>query len=372
MKILISGLMVLMASSVSALELNLGLHREDGKDKPVILIYVSNDRIAPVNSSKMTRISSYLSETFVGRNPRHYLSNEKVLSDADLEFYGKLPAADKTFLKELSENALTATSETATFRESRAIRKAMARANPRYYAGFVSFRNFFQPFPITREREFSIEHCPPRREKDSITPDSTSTQDFAKEAFEFPYADQPLSHLNVLEHALDFVYKTYPPEKHRYILVIKSQGGEGGMALAPHFDSFPYEMNYQKLVSEILKQKDLLLQGQKTLPTHRGTNMRLSKIMAEVAGVKTRAGTTAIDVLKLLSKSPGKFPVVFFDVNELDIPKDIKADNIGTIFYTTQPAPYDLVDYGELFSFVGVETLDLETRMREFLRENLK
>ena len=148
------------------------------------------------------------------------------------------------------------------------------------------------------------------------------------------------------------------------------------MAVTPRYQTHgESQLAYGKFLAEVLAKKETLLQGKKLLPNHRGTNSRLSRLMAELAGQKEMAGITVKQVMTTLAKSKGQFPVVFFDVNELNVKGELDTKvaypNVGTVFYVNKAVPYDLIEYDELFSYIGVTATDFEVRLREVLRTQL-
>lgn len=346
------------------------------REKQVVFVYFSNDRMAPRVRSKMDQVNGYLENALRGNGFLLGAENDRrTLTDDDVAFHEKLLDTEKSFLTAVGAFSSADGSETATTTESWATIRNVARKNPRYKMGFVLFRNFFQMALDHEGARFSYSHLASGAETNSWLQGEVPISDFPREVLDFPFVDQPLSHPAVIERLLAEVVKLYPPEEHRYVLVFKSQGGDG-IALAPRYDVYPpAEVDYQKLVSELLKSKAELLQGHDEIPLQRGTNFRLSRILSRVAGKKTRSGVTLEQVMNLLAKSQGTFPLVFFDVNDLDFPEELRRPevfpNVGTVFYTNQPVPYNVIDYDDLHSYLGVTATDFEDRMREYLREHL-
>jgi len=363
----------LVRYSVGA-ELQLGLDFENPelRKKTVVLVYLSNDAMNPYRT-QILQNKSWLRAALLGKQYEENKLDIPTFSKEEIAYFEQLSQEDKDYLASLEKTILAESLSRASRAElDLTIANAQVK-NPRFPIGLAIYRNFFQEGRLEAGRYLDFSYSYPGFVE--AVKGAIPHTDLPKEAFPFPSSEQPITHVGVLEKLLESIYPLFPAEKYRYVLVIKSQG-DGENVLAPLFETdVPNDLKFIPVISELVKRKAELLQGEKTVPNHRGTNVRLSRILRELTGKKETIGITAEQVLGLLAKSKSDFPLVFFDGNELSIPESVKSKerfpNVGSVFYAQGKTPHSMVDYSELYRYIGVSTNDFEVRFRELLREKL-
>ncbi|MBY0372065.1 hypothetical protein K2X33_15385 [bacterium] len=365
----------LLAGASQALDVQLGLNIQSPvlQAKQAVLLYFGNDRPSLDNSLKLYHNLDYLEAAF--RGERGQTGTGKWITPEAAAYFAKQSVSDQGFLKELSYAVRDAfSSDTATHEETDRIGENVYRKNPRYTMGVVLFRNGTLRGKLRKDEPFVAEYQVPGAGTGGSAQLKIDVSNLPDEVFEFPYAEQPLSHPAVLSLLIKETQLTFPPDKFRFVTVFKSQGG-WGQAMAPRFDVYVPDIAYEDLIDEVLKHRADFYEGRTTLPRHRGTNALLSRIIYGLSGAKDRKGASASEVFNVLQKSSAEFPLVFFDVNEVELTPELKDasrfPSIGTVFYTDQKVPYGWLSYREVFSFLGVTATDFEVRFREFLKAAL-
>ncbi len=373
MKYLILLMFVMFCSLPTfALELAFGLdtQKPEQKRKPIVLLYFANDRITPVRSD-LDKTLLYLTTGL--RGEQFQFESENILTEEELAFHQALSTENKSFLRNLGDFVSRDIRQDIESWQFDAIKNNTVGKSPRYPMSFYAYRNFMQSYSLQEESPLLVQLL--RMNDEAVNPHAgvISTQ-MPEEAFTFPYRDQPISHPGVLERVIEDAMLKFPPDEYRYLLVIRSPAATG-MAISPRYEVLAHsDFTYQELLETLIEKKDILLQGDAIPPLNRKTQRLLSEILSELAGRKDRKGTTLEELFSFLGRSSGEFPLVFLDVNEVEIPKELQdpqtLPNVGTLFYTKSTSS-DLIDYRDLFSYLGVKETTFEDRLRNYLRKHL-
>lgn len=374
--IMVSGLVLMIAvnaRSESTVQYGLDSKKAETREKTPVIVYLGNDIMAPLNINGINQNSQYLENGLAGK--QYYASTSPYFSKEDVDSFTSFSEEEQTFLNDVATWVPHDISQSAVTTDERTLRVGICRTNPKYRSALVVLRNFRQNGQLGAKNQiFKWEHCGPDLEKDDTSfirdVDVSSLKDTL---YQYPYSEQPLTHAGLVKLLLKEIATLYPPKQYRYLIVIHSNSTKD-YVLSPQHSLRFRTLPIQKVRQAVINHRQQFVDGKGQLRKDRSFFVALNESILSVdPALKPALGISASELLNILEHEIEglEVPFVLLDTNALDFSelKKEKLRNVGTVYYSTNPAPQDWVlDWRQLFYYVGVKSNELEDRMRELFR----
>lgn len=360
-------LLSLVAGPAYGAKVQMGLNSDslNVKKKIPVVIFVSNDILAPLFLAKLVQNYRYLTALF--QFLYHVSEEGKPIPKDVLQHYSKIPAPGLRYLHKLPDVMKDDFNigNDVSHRTASYLTNHICRQNPKYRAGLIVFKNFSMHHPLGPTNSImNYQYCGKDPGKGG-----TGKIEFQKgtEVYEYPFSDQPLAHESTLRKVIEITLSLFTPSQYRFLLVVQSQGCSD-LLFAPRFPFYLLDADGKKVLDAALSVKDTITEPSGEIRRDRKTTAALidayGKLLAE--GIWKKSGISVERFFSILSDFAADFSVVVLDVNQVNLGKAF-SKNVGTVYSSQKLTEYDNFPVANLFKFLGVQETDLEDRLRAVL-----
>lgn len=362
-----------LATEIHSLQFGLDPLKAAVRAKKPVVVYLGNDIMAPLLNTGINRSMRFLESGLAGKQA-YRTDGTPIFSDEALLSFQALSVQERKFLTDVGGWLKADLSRYPTANDVKALRSGICQKNPKYNAGLAVLRNFRQGFPMSEKHpKFTWQHCGPDTKTNlTMFEREVDTTELGETLFRFPFSEQPVTHLGLVELLLNDVMEVFPPDRFRYLFVVQSSTLHNSVLSPQYLVEFSQKLaNIDEIREAFLKNRTFFLDAQGGIRKDRGFFVGLAQVVKLLEPEEPLPfGISIREFLDTIQELHPEMTVtsIRFDTNKIDF-ADIEAADfpaIGRVFYSPDPAPASMVfDWNKLFTYVGVQTSDIEDRFNQ-------